>query len=271
MTRAVTLALLVVVLLGGCVFRGLHRSLPPNPITYEATARGPDGNAPDAATMAGLRDLIDARLRYRIGADDLPVNWVTIAGDRTIRMQLATDDDFDWEVSQRLRPGRVQLRPVRAQLAEPADRRDISPAQQPRPQQLATMPAQQQYDGVVPNCDLLIVRDPGLAADPSKPIAACYRSGVQATKYLLDPAAVPDATLTAVHCVPKPDSAVELTFDLAHLPTGPVAVVLDGVVLGVLPAGGSTLRDFFVSSAVAVLCATGQYRPLPVALDVRFS
>jgi hypothetical protein len=42
-------------------------------------------------------------------------------------------------------------------------------------------------------------------------------------------------------------------------------------VLGVLATGGSTLRDFFVSPAVAVLCATAQYRPLPAALEVRFS
>jgi hypothetical protein len=249
------------------------------PVTWRATASTRDGGVPDASTLARARDIVAARLR----GEDLPPTRVDAEGNRTLLIQLAWEDDFGWEVAQRLLPGELLVRPVRRQAIEPAELRDVPPRDQPRPEQVASMTPETQFGSATPTCAWLLVRVPADTADPSKPIASCRRDHtLTATKYLLGPALAGEQDITAVACTRRPDTSTELTFSLtAHgrarvrAATGALAIVLDGVVLAAIdPASGDDrlmIRDYFMGSQVAILCAQPRYASLPVVLKPEFA
>jgi hypothetical protein len=239
----------------------------------------PDGSAPDAATLGRARDMVAARLRV----GDLPPTQVTSDQDRTLLIRLAWEDDFGWDVAQRLRPGRVLLRPVRKQAIEPPELRDAPPSGQPSLDQVAAMTAEAQFAASTPTCALLLLREPADTADPSKPVAACNQDErVTTTKYLLGPALLVEQDIAAVRCTTRPDTWSELTFSFTErgrarirAASGPVAVVLDAFVMATV---GPAVRDdqitiggYFMSPQVAVLCAEPEYAPLPVVLQPEFA
>jgi hypothetical protein len=238
----------------------------------------PDGSAPDATTLDRARDIVAARLR--IG--DLPPTRVETDGDRALLIQLAWEDDFGWDVAERLRPGQVLLRPVWQQAIEPPESRNGSQLQR-RLDQIAEMAPEAQFGASSATCDLLLVREPPDTADPGKPVASCGRDQeLSRTKYLLGPAVGAEADIAAVRCTRRPDSRSEVVFSLTEqgrprvrAETGMVAVVLDG---GVLATVGPQARDdemtaegYFTSPDVAVLCAEPRYAPLPVVLRPEFA
>jgi hypothetical protein len=275
------MAVVLLALLSGCwrlsepdAVRGT-----PEPVTWTATASAAGGGAPVAASLRRARDMVAARLRVD---DDLPPTRVSTAGDRTLVIRLEWDDDFGWEVGELLQPGRLLFRPVRDEAVEPAELRDMPIAAQPRPNQLAAIPAQTQFAKPVPTCGLLLTREPADTADPAASIASCGRDHtLAATKYLLGPAALAERDTAGVRCTTRPDSWSELTISFtargrARLAaaTAPLAVVLDGYVLAtVRPKAGDgrvTIGGYVMSTQVAMLCAEPRYAPLPVDLRPEF-
>jgi hypothetical protein len=251
----------------------------PQAVTWPATASMPDGRAPDAATLDRARGIVAARLR--IG--DLPPTRVETDGDRTLLIRLEWEDDFGFDVAERLRPGEVLLRPVLRQAIEPSELRDVSPSNQPRPDEVAAMAPETQFGAPTPTCDLLLVREPADTADPSKPVASCSRDHtLSSTKYLLGPAIAMEADIAAVRCARRPDSWSELVFSFTEqgrprmrAETGMVAVVLDGIVLATVGPEARddemTIEGYFLPWQVAVLCAEPRYASLPVTLRPEFA
>jgi hypothetical protein len=274
--RAGVVAVLVA-LLSGCWRPAGPDAAPgtPEPVIWTATASAAGGGAPDAASLRRARDMVAARLRV---GDDLPPTRVSTAGDRTLVIRLEWEDDFGWEVAERLRPGRLLLRPVREEAVEPAELRDAPIAAQPRPDQLAAIPAPTQFAEPVPTCALLLARPPADTADPAASIASCGRDHTLAsTKYLLGPAALVERDIAGVRCTTRPDTWSELTISFARRGTAaaaPLAVVLDGHVLAtVRPKAGDdrvSIGGYFMSTQAAVLCGQPRYAPLPVDLRPEF-
>ena len=267
------LAALVGVALTGCD----KKPEPPKPVIWSADATLPDGGAPDAATLARARDIVAARLQV---GHALPPTEVTADGDGTPRIRLAHDDKVGWEVAQRLRPGRVLLRPVRRQSVEKPELSDVPLTGQPDAGTLAAMPPARQYAGSTPTCGALVVRDPADTADPTRPVAACNLSSsgstIRSTKYLLDPALAVERDITGIRCATGSPSSVTFTLtdtarDTLRSAKGPVAVVLDGFVLATVKAGADpvTISGRFLTYQVAILCAQPAYTPLPVLLEPR--
>jgi hypothetical protein len=266
------LGVLVVVALTGCD----KKPEPPKPVIWSADATLPNGDAPDAATLARARDIVAARLQV---GHALPPTEVTTGDDGRLRIRLAHDDKVGWEVAQRLRPGRVLLRPVRRQSVEKPELSDVPLTDQPDPEALAAMPPAKQYAASTPTCGALLVRDPADTADPAGPIAACSLSSsgttLTSTKYLLDPAVAVERDITAIRCATGNDVTFSLT-DAARATLrgakGKVAVVLDGFVLATVKAGADpvTISGRLLTSQAAILCAPIAYAPLPVLLEPEF-